>query len=83
MDLAAQRIRDKLWYGILPNAEPVKTWAGYGNGAACDGCELGIGAKEVEHEVELESGRTLHLHVACAGLWQVLRTALPSRPYGP
>ncbi len=48
MDPAAQRIRDKLWYG-----------------------------KEAEQEVELEGGRTLRFHVACAGLWQVLRSALP------
>lgn len=77
MDLASQRIRDKLWSGALPNAEPVKTWAGYGNGTTCDGCELSIEPKQPEHEIEVEDGRTLHFHVACAGLWQVLRTALP------
>ena len=77
MDLASQRIRDKLWYGILPNAAPVSTWAGYGTGRACDGCEMTIGPKEAEHEAVLENGRTLHLHAMCATLWQILRTALP------
>ena len=42
MDLASQWIRDKLWSGVLPNVEPLKTWGGYGNGSACDGCELPI-----------------------------------------
>jgi hypothetical protein len=73
MDLASQRIRDKLRYGILPSCEPVMSWAGYGNGTLCDGCDMSIQPKEVEYEVELENGQTLHLHVACVGLWQVLR----------
>ena len=73
MDLASQRIRDKLRYGILPSCEPVMSWAGYGNGTLCDGCDMAIQPKEVEYEVDLENGQTLHLHVACVGLWQVLR----------
>lgn len=78
MDPASQRIRDKLWYGLLPNVAPVKTWGGYGTGhKLCDGCDVTITPKEVEHEVELGDGRTLRFHVACASLWQVLRTALP------
>jgi hypothetical protein len=78
MDPAAQRIRDKLWYGILPNVTPVKTWGGHGTGhKLCDGCDATIALKEAEHEVELPDGKTLSFHVACAGLWQVLRTALP------
>jgi hypothetical protein len=77
MEVASQRIRDKLCRGIPPNVAPVKTWAGYGTGLSCDGCELSIGSTEAEHEVELESGRTLRFHVARASLWQVLRTALP------
>jgi hypothetical protein len=76
MDLASQRIRDKLRWGILPDAEPIRIWAGYGNGTVCDGCEISIEPKEVEHEVELENGRTLHFHIACARLWLSLRTAL-------
>lgn len=78
MDPASQRIRDKLWYGLLPNVTPVKTWGGYGTGhKLCDGCDVTITPKEVEHEVELEDGSTLRFHIACASLWQVLRTALP------
>ena len=79
MDQTSQRIRDKLWYGLLPNVAPVKTWGSYGTGhKLCDGCDATIGPKEAEHEVELPDGKTLSFHVACAGLWQVLRTALPT-----
>ena len=78
MDLASQRIRDKLWSSILPNVEPLGTWAGYGSGLpSCDGCDLIIGEQDVEQEVELRDRRTLHFHVRCAALWQVLRMALP------
>ena len=75
---AAERIRAKLWDGVLPNAAPVATRAGHGSGRPCDGCELPIGAREAEHAVELEDGRGLHFHVSCAALWQVLRMALPA-----
>ncbi len=69
MDPAAQRIRDKLWYG---------SGVGHGTGhKLCDGCDATIWPKEAEQEVELEGGRTLRFHVACASLWQVLRSALP------
>ena len=77
-DLAARRIRDKLWDGVLPNAAPVKTWAAYGSGRCCDGCEMPIVEKEAEHEVELGDGRRLRFHISCATLWQVLRMALPT-----
>jgi hypothetical protein len=79
MDPASERIQDKLWRGILPNVEPVKTWGGPGSGLRCDGCDIPILPKEAEHEVDLPDGRTLRFHVACAGLWQVLRKALPER----
>ena len=62
-----------------PQCAPVKTWGGNGTGhKLCEGCDVTIARKEVEHEVEIEDGRTLRFHVACAGLWQVLRTALPT-----
>ena len=79
MDPAAERIRDKLWYGLLPNVPPVKT-SGVGHGTGhklCDGCDATIWPTEAEQEARLKDGRTLRLHVACAGLRQVLRSALP------
>lgn len=77
-ELASQRIRAKLWDGVLPNAAPIATRAGHGSDRPCDGCDLPIGAREAEHAVELEDGRGLRFHVACASLWQVLRMALPA-----
>jgi hypothetical protein len=77
-ELASQRIRAKLWDGVLPNAAPIATRAGHGPGRPCDGCDLPIGAREAEQAVELEDGRGLRFHVACASLWQVLRMALPA-----
>jgi hypothetical protein len=78
MDPASQRIRDKVWYGILPNLTPVKIWDASGTGhKLCDGCDATITPKEIERGVELGDGRTLRFHAACASLWQVLRMALP------
>lgn len=77
MDQASQRIRDKLWDGILPNVAPKTTWGGYGSGRCCDGCDEPIGEKEAEHEVEIEDGRSFRFHVSCSSLWQILRQALP------
>ena len=49
MDPASQRIRDKLWYGILPNVAPVKTRGGHGTGhKLCDGCDATIWPNEGE-----------------------------------
>jgi hypothetical protein len=78
MDSTAERIRDKLWSGVLPNVEPLKTWGGYGSGGVCDGCDSPIESDQAEHEVDLPDERRLRFHVACAALWQVLRGALPS-----
>jgi hypothetical protein len=83
MDAASARITDKLCRGILPADEPVKAWGGLGSGAACDGCELVVGSKEPEHEVEMANGRVLRFHVACAGLWRVLKEALPEPGSAP
>ena len=77
MDANSGRITHKLWLGMLPSAEPVKVWGGMGSGKACDGCDEAIPATEAEHELDFADGRVLHFHVACAGLWQVLKQALP------
>jgi hypothetical protein len=79
VDLASQRIRDKPVVRHPAECRPVKTWAGYGTGRQCDGCEVTIGPQEAEYEAELEDGRTLYFHAVCATLWQVLRTALPDK----
>ena len=35
----------------------------------------------VEHQ--MQNGRVLRFHVACAGLWRVLKRALPDRKHAP
>ena len=74
MDEAGRRITDKLWHGTLPADEPEKTWGGRGSGLNCDGCE----PSESELESDMPDGRTLRFHVACDGLWRVLKETLPS-----
>jgi hypothetical protein len=69
MDQASQRIRDKLWYGILPNVAPAKRSGRFGSGRMCDGCDLVLGSKDVEYNVELPDGRTLSFHLNCCRSW--------------
>jgi hypothetical protein len=76
-DAAAARIMEQLWQGTLPADEPVKTWGGVGSGLTCDGCDVAITPSEPQHEVEMPDGRTLRFHVACVGLWLVLKQAMP------
>jgi hypothetical protein len=77
MNTASERITDKLWRGTLSADEPLKLWGGMGSGTACDGCDEAISATDPEHEMQFADGRTLCLHVACAGLWRILKQALP------
>jgi hypothetical protein len=74
MDPAAQRIRDKLWYGILPNVRPFKTRSGHGTGhKLCDGCDVTIWPKEAEQEVEVKD----------VALPRCVRRSLASAEVGP
>jgi PAS domain S-box-containing protein len=66
----ADRIANKLERGLLTGAHPVKTWAGSGNGRPCDGCDEPILRADIQHEVDLEDGRTLRFHDACGSLWR-------------
>jgi len=81
MEAASERITQKLWVGTLPADDPVKTWGGFGSGLECDGCDVVITSKEPEHELQMQNGRVLRFHVACAGLWKVLKEALPDRKH--
>ena len=83
MKAPSERITSKLWVGSLPIDDPVKTWGGYGSDLECDGCDGPITPKEPEHEHQMQNGRVLRFHVACAGLWRVLKQALPDRKHAP
>jgi hypothetical protein len=58
----------------MPYREQLRTWAGYGTGATCNGCGGGIKPSEIEYEVEVppEPGSdvlTLHFHLVCYRNW--------------
>ena len=77
MDGASRRLTDKLWRRVLPREEAVKVWGGVGSGLKCDGCDVPILPSESELESDMPDGRTLRFHVACDGLWRVLKGTLP------
>jgi hypothetical protein len=50
----------------------LRTWAGHGTGAICNGCGEVIQAREIEYEVEMPSGSAvlaLSFHLACYRSW--------------
>ena len=65
-------IADKLARGLLPAADPLKTYAGHGNGRPCDGCNLPISTTEIEHEMDFADGLTVRFHAGCAATWHSL-----------
>ena len=71
---AAEKIREKLAAGMLPppDARGI-TFAGYGAGRLCDGCDTPILAGEMEYEAEAPDRRTIRFHVRCVLLWQMHR----------
>lgn len=51
---------------------PLRTWAGHGTGAICNGCGEPVQAHEIEYEVEMPAGaeaQTLNFHLACYRSW--------------
>jgi hypothetical protein len=57
---------------LLPQREPLRTWAGHGTGAICNGCGEPIRAHEIEYEVEMPPGNSvasLNFHLVCYRSW--------------
>jgi hypothetical protein len=57
---------------LMPYREPLRTWAGHGTGAVCNGCALTIQSHEIEYEIEMPRGGaapTLHFHFVCYRNW--------------
>jgi hypothetical protein len=66
-------VRTKLYTGALPTpaAPPEKVFVGWGNGRACDACDLAITAADLEYETDvLPERRTLHFHQRCFATWE-------------
>ena len=57
---------------LMPQREPLRTWAGHGTGVICNGCGESIQAHEIEYEVEMPPGSdvpALNFHLACYRTW--------------
>ena len=68
----AEMVRHKLDIELLPRADPVKLWAGYGSGEACAACEQTILKAQIEYELQYASA-VFRLHAGCHGLWEAER----------
>jgi hypothetical protein len=59
---------------VTPSRSALRTWAGHGTWATCNGCGGSVKPSEIEYEVELppEPGSdvlTLHFHLFCYKDW--------------
>jgi hypothetical protein len=75
MDAPAQMIGEKLRNGLLPHQDETKSYAGYGSGAPCAGCDLAIHASDVEYELVFADERSYAFHLDCVKTWRELRAA--------
>jgi hypothetical protein len=63
---------EKVDASLIPQREPLRTWAGHGTGVVCNGCGEPIQAHEIEYEVEMPPGSdapVLNFHLACYRSW--------------
>jgi hypothetical protein len=63
---------EKVDVPLMPYPKPLRTWAGHGTGATCNGCGGSIQAHEIEYEIELPADSnvmSLHFHFACYRSW--------------
>lgn len=63
---------EKVDVSLMPQRETLRTWAGHGTGAMCNGCGETIQANEIEYEVEMPPGsdvQALNFHLACYRTW--------------
>ena len=74
---------DKPHVPLKPYRKPLRTWAGHGTGAQCNGCGETIQAQDIEYEIELPTHgeerplrfqpdgnvSSLHFHFGCYKNW--------------
>jgi methionyl-tRNA synthetase len=56
----------------MPVPKPLRTWAGHGSGATCDGCGRLIEPHQIEYEIEMPQGSealSLYFHFDCYRDW--------------
>jgi len=57
---------------LVRKSESLRTWAGHGTGAICNGCGQPVQAHEIEYEVEMPAGSdvpALNFHLMCYRNW--------------
>jgi hypothetical protein len=72
------RIRTMIRTGQLPCDDTERLWGGQGDGKGCMGCLEPILPTDVEYEVDLSSGATIHLHRRCHTIWEKECADLPT-----
>ena len=80
------RVRQCILASRLPCAPGQKTYAGFGDGRACDICASEINSREVQYEVDFFTDgirtRTLIMHLSCHTLWhEESHCDRPPRPH--
>jgi hypothetical protein len=67
----ADRIRDKLNVGLLPQVAGQRVSRGYGRGEPCSACGVAILPAQAQFELDAYVGSTTYrFHLGCYGLWQ-------------
>jgi hypothetical protein len=69
----AEKVRWKVWAGLLPVDAPVRTWTRPGTGRRCAACDAWILRSQREREIERADGARHSLHIACHGMWVLAR----------
>jgi hypothetical protein len=67
-----QQILSKMSAGLLPTNAPLRSFASFGSGSLCHGCDEPVLGSEVKHEHDFDDKRTFHLHTECEAVWQAL-----------
>ena len=67
-----QMISSKMSDGLLPTHEPLRSFAGFGSGSLCHGCDEPVLGSEVEHEHDFEGNRIFRFHAVCEAIRQAL-----------
>jgi hypothetical protein len=76
-----QKITAKMSDGLLPTHTPLRSYAGFGSGSLCHGCDEPVLGSEVEHEHDFDGARTFRLHAECEAVWRTLRDRVAGMVY--
>ena len=67
-----QMISSKMSDGLLPTHAPLRSFAGFGSGSLCHGCDEPVLGSEVEHEHDFDGNRIFRFHAVCEAIRQAL-----------